>query len=182
MRRTYNLVGDNTVALNITQLIIAAGVTVTCFATFALLRSAFFPAPAAVAGLHERAQSEQAQPATEAQQPEWVVPTAQPTIQTNPAQTEIPFVEATEGHDANQDLDKFWSERQNGKLPPADLIPGSCAPCPEPQTNGFRTGSGTIDQASFNQYLQQRTHTTISNTGNWGINGYTTSSGMRSGK
>lgn len=176
MRRTYNLVGDNTVTLNIVQLIIAAGVTVTCFASYALLRGTFFAAPtAAVAGLHERAQSEQAQ--SEAQ-PEWVVPTAQPTIETDPNQTEIPFVEATEGHDANQDLDYFWQKRQYGKLPSTSTVPG-CAPCPEPTNSGFRTGTGTIDQASFNQYLQQRTHTTIS-TGNWGINGYTTTSGMRS--
>lgn len=184
MRRTYNLVGDNTVTLNIVQLIIAAGVTVTCFASFALLRSAFFAAPAAVAGLHERAQTEQSQPApeaepeTEAQQPEWVVPTAQPTIEMEPGQTEIPFVQATEGHDANQDLDYFWQKRQYGKQPSTSTVPG-CAPCEEPTNSGFRTGTGTIDQASFNQYLQQRTHTTIS-TGNWGINGYTTTSGMRS--
>ena len=166
MRRTYNLVGDNTVTLNIVQLIIAAGVTVTCFASFALLRSAFFPAPAAVAGLHERAQTEQSQPAPEAE-PEWVVPTAQPTIETDPAQTEIPFVEATEGHDANQDLDYFWQERQYGKLPPTNTVPG-CAPCPEEPTNsGFRTGTGTIQQH----------RTRISNAGS----GYTTTSGMRSG-
>lgn len=151
--------------------LISLGAPLLIFAAFGLLRAAAFsPQPAASAaasptieippGIYERSQ-----PNTD----EWAVPTAQPTIDVAPGQTEIPFVEATDGHDANLDLDAFWKKRQDG-LTPANPVPG-CAPCAAPGTTGFTTGSG--DEA----------HTNISrHIGQWAADGYSTDSGLRGGK
>ena len=151
--------------------LISLGVPLLIFAVFGLLRAAAFsPQPAAAAspaieippGIYERSQ-----PKTD----EWAVPTAQPTIEADPGQDEIPFVIATDGHDANEDLDAFWAKRQEG-WQPENLVPG-CAPCAEPGASGFRTGGGGEVHTDIGQHVH---------VGQWAVDGYSTSSGMRGGQ
>lgn len=156
--------------------LISLGVPLAIFAVFGLLRAAAFsPQPAAAApmieippGIYERSQPKSST------DDEWAVPTAQPTIEADPNQTEIPFVIATERHDDTEEMNRLWLERQSGKLPPASTVPG-CAPCPEP-TNaaGFRTGNGEA-HTDIAQHVGQYV-------GQWAVDGYSTGSGMRGGQ
>lgn len=152
--------------------LISLGVPLAIFAVFGLLRAAAFsPQPAAAApieippGIYERSQPKSST------DDEWAVPTAQPTIEADPNQTEIPFVIATERHDDTEEMDRIWRDRQSGKLPPASTVPG-CAPCPEePTISGFRTGSGGEAHTDIAQHV-----------GQWAVDGYSTSSGMKGGQ
>ena len=154
--------------------LISLGVPLAIFAVFGLLRAAAFsPQPAAAApmieippGIYERSQPKSST------DDEWAVPTAQPTIEADPGQDEIPFVLATDGHDANQDLDAFWEKRRDG-LVPANPVPG-CAPCAEsPDATGFRTGNGGEAHTDIAQHVH---------VGQWAVDGYSTSSGMKGGR
>lgn len=154
--------------------LISLGVPLAIFAVFGLLRAAAFsPQPAAAAptieippGIYERSQPKSST------DDEWAVPTAQPTIEADPGQDEIPFVLATDGHDANQDLDAFWAKRRDG-LVPANPVPG-CAPCAEPpDATGFRTGNGGEAHTDIAQHVH---------VGQWAVDGYSTGSGLRRGK
>jgi len=155
--------------------LISLGAPLLIFAVFGLLRAAAFsPQPAASAttgpkieippGIYKRSQPK-------SNTDEWAVPTAQPTIEVDPNQTEIPFVTATERHDDTEEMNRLWLERKSGKLPPASTVPG-CAPCPEePKISGFRTGSGGEAHTDIAQHV-----------GQWAVDGYSTNSGIRGGQ
>ena len=134
--------------------LISLGAPLLIFAAFGLLRAAAFsPQPAASAA---------ASPTIE------IPPGIYERSQPRQSKTDE-FVEATDGHDANLDLDAFWKKRQDG-LAPANPVPG-CAPCAETGSTGFRTGSGDEAHTNISQHI-----------GQWAVDGYSTGSGLRRGK